>query len=140
MGLCIDICDPITSYNIEAVSYTDAGAKNSASLRCVFVSLILTGSEQCQVTLLFGWRETGSISFYHTIVHMRYLAAIDPNIVQIAYPLGGELPVSCQVLPTSFLNMDCNSPPVCGEFPAQRPVTRSFDFFFDLHPNKRLSK
>ena len=27
-----------------------------------------------------------------------------------------------------------------GEFPAQRPVTRSFDIFFDLHPNKRLSK
>ena len=28
--------------------------------------------------------------------------------------------------------------PVPGEFPAQRPVTRSFDVFFDLHPNKRL--
>ena len=27
-----------------------------------------------------------------------------------------------------------------GEFPAQRPVTRNFDVFFDLHPNKRLSK
>ena len=27
-----------------------------------------------------------------------------------------------------------------GEFPAQRPVTRSFDVFFDLRPNKRLSK
>ena len=26
------------------------------------------------------------------------------------------------------------------EFPAQSPVTRSFDAFFDLHPNKRLSK
>ena len=28
--------------------------------------------------------------------------------------------------------------PVPGEFPAQRPVTRSFGVFFDLHPNKRL--
>ena len=27
-----------------------------------------------------------------------------------------------------------------GEFPAQRPVTRSFDVFFDLRQNKRLSK
>ena len=27
-----------------------------------------------------------------------------------------------------------------GEFPAQRPVTRSFDAFFDLRLNKRLSK
>ena len=38
------------------------------------------------------------------------------------------------------------SGPLCGEFtgpgefPAQRPVTRSFDVFFDLRPNKRLSK
>ena len=36
--------------------------------------------------------------------------------------------------------------PLCGEFtgpgdfPAQRPVTRSLDVFFDLRPNKRLSK
>ena len=29
---------------------------------------------------------------------------------------------------------------VSGEFPAQRPVTRSFDVFFDLRLNKRLSK
>ena len=27
-----------------------------------------------------------------------------------------------------------------GEFPAQRSVTRSFDVFFDLRLNKRLSK
>ena len=25
--------------------------------------------------------------------------------------------------------------PVRGEFPTQRPVTRSFDVYFDLHPN-----
>ena len=30
--------------------------------------------------------------------------------------------------------------PVIGEFPAQRPVTRSFNIFFDLRLNKRLSK
>ena len=30
--------------------------------------------------------------------------------------------------------------PVSGEFPAQRPVTLSFDVFFDLRLNKRLSK
>ena len=30
--------------------------------------------------------------------------------------------------------------PVTGEFPAQRPVTRSFGVFFDLRLNKRLSK
>ena len=30
--------------------------------------------------------------------------------------------------------------PVTGEFPAQRLVTQSFDVFFDLRLNKRLSK
>ena len=30
--------------------------------------------------------------------------------------------------------------PVTGEFPSQRPVTRSFDVCFDLRLNKRLSK
>ena len=30
--------------------------------------------------------------------------------------------------------------PVPDEFPTQRPVTRSFDVFFDLRLNKRLSK
>ena len=30
--------------------------------------------------------------------------------------------------------------PVTGEFPAQKPVTRSFDVFFDVRLNKPLSK
>ena len=30
--------------------------------------------------------------------------------------------------------------PVTGEFPTQRPVTQSFDVFFDLHLNRQLSK
>ena len=30
--------------------------------------------------------------------------------------------------------------PVTGEFPAQRPVTQSFNVFFDLRLNKQLSK
>ena len=32
------------------------------------------------------------------------------------------------------------NPPVTGEFPSQRPVTRSFDVFFDLRLKNRLSK
>ena len=43
-------------------------------------------------------------------------------------------------------NIFCVTGPLCGEFtgpgefPAQRPVTRSFDVFFYLRLNKRLSK
>ena len=45
----------------------------------------------------------------------------DGNIFRVTGHLGGNSPVH-------------------GEFPAQRPVTRSFDVFFDLRPNRRLSK
>ena len=41
---------------------------------------------------------------------------------------------------TASLALCAGNSPVTGEFPAQRPVTRSFDVFFDLHLNKRLSK
>ena len=41
---------------------------------------------------------------------------------------------------TFFALLGAGNSPVAGEFPAQKPVTRSFDVFFDLRLNKRLSK
>ena len=41
---------------------------------------------------------------------------------------------------SALLAICAGNSPVPSEFIAQRPVTRSFDVFFDLHPNKRLSK
>ena len=41
---------------------------------------------------------------------------------------------------SALLAICAGNSPVTGEFLAQRPVTRSFDVFFDLRPNKRLSK
>ena len=40
---------------------------------------------------------------------------------------------------STLLALCAGNSPVSGEFLAQRPVTRSFDVFFDLHLNKRLS-
>ena len=39
----------------------------------------------------------------------------------------------------ALLTICAGNSPVPGEFPTQRPVTRSFDVFFDLRLNKRLS-
>ena len=39
-----------------------------------------------------------------------------------------------------LLDLCDGNPPVTGGFPSQRPVTRSFDVFFDMRMNKRLSK
>ena len=41
---------------------------------------------------------------------------------------------------STLLALCAGNSPVTGEFPTQRPVTRSFDASFDLRLNKRLSK
>ena len=41
---------------------------------------------------------------------------------------------------SALLALCAGNSPVTGEFPSERPVTRSFDVFFDLCLNKRLSK
>ena len=41
---------------------------------------------------------------------------------------------------SALLAICAGNSPFSGEFPAQRPVTRSFGDFFDLRSNKRLSK
>ena len=41
---------------------------------------------------------------------------------------------------SALLALCAGNSPVCSEFPAQRPVTQSFDIFFDPRLNKCLSK
>ena len=41
---------------------------------------------------------------------------------------------------SALLAICAGNSPVPGEFPAQRPVTRSFDAFFDLRLNRQLCK
>ena len=41
---------------------------------------------------------------------------------------------------SALLAICAGNSPVTGEFPTQRPVTRTFDVFFDLHLDKQLSK
>ena len=76
------------------------------------------------------------------------------------YTREGKTPVWCKVRPESkhhihsianltkshddvikWKHLPCYWPfvPVTGEFPSQRPVTQSFDVFFDLQLNKRLN-
>ena len=38
---------------------------------------------------------------------------------------------------SALLALWAGNSPVTGEFPAQRPLTRSFDVFFDMHLNER---
>ena len=40
---------------------------------------------------------------------------------------------------SALLALSAGNSPIIREFPSQRPVTRSFDVFFDLRLNKRLT-
>ena len=55
---------------------------------------------------------------------------------------GSKITWWCHQMETfsALLAICAGNSPVRGEFPTQRPMMRSFDFFFDLRPNKRLSK
>ena len=61
-------------------------------------------------------------------------------------PVTTEFWFSVTMMTSSNGNIFRVTGPLCGEFtgpgefPTQRPVTRSFDVFFDLRLNKRLSK
>ena len=69
-------------------------------------------SMRCWKLLIRGWTLQGADTM---------MTSSNGNIFRVTGPLCGEF----------------TGP---GEFPTQRPVTRSFDVFFDLRLNKRLSK
>ena len=53
---------------------------------------------------------------------------------------GGTMMTSSNGNISELLAIWAENSPVPGEFPTQRPATRSFDVFFDLRLNKRLSE
>ena len=73
-----------------------------------------------------------------------FAVAFIVDVEQILKPIGGF--PKAYMMTSSNGNIFRVTGPLCGkftgpgEFPTQRPVTRSFDVFFDLRLNKRLSK
>ena len=74
--------------------------------------------------LVCSWDICENLEWTHSFGKVKQLATMmtssNGNIFRVTGPLWGEF----------------TGP---GEFPAQSPVMRSFDVFFDLRPNKRLS-
>ena len=75
------------------------------------------------------------------------LITVDDQLASISISLWSCWQITCntwwrhQMETFSALLAICaGNSPVTGEFPTQRPVTRSFDVFFDLRLNIRLSK
>ena len=110
---------------------------------------LLFHSQTSMVALLkFG---NGLMVSSHTLRKYLYMLVLSLNHVS---KNGPRRPPECKdgvVIPWSWwrhqmgifsalLALCVGNSPVNGEFPAQRPVTGSFDVFFDLRLNKRLSK
>ena len=83
---------------------------------------------------------------YNNSITMNWVVKVCPH-----FELERQMPASMwQCLPISWrhqmetfsalLALCAGNSPVTGEFPTQRPVTWSFDVFFDLRLNKCLSK
>ena len=87
------------------------------------------------------------IQFYRHLYHTKIIISScvsKTSYSKIPPTIGGvrSMPWSRDQMGTfsALLAICAGNSPVTGEFPAQRPVTRSFDVFFDLCLNKRLSK
>ena len=85
------------------------------------------------------------IGIYYHFTWMYVLKWIDLVLNAFSVPkvaFSGLLPWWRHQMETfsALLAICAGNSPVPGEFPIQRPVTRSFDVFFDLRSNKRLSK
>ena len=73
------------------------------------------------VKKLSSFSELQNVDYISHLPDFSMMTSSNGNIFRVTGPFSGEFTVT-------------------GEFPSQRPVTRSFDVFFDLRFNKRLSK
>ena len=80
------------------------------------------------------------LSLYQILIHKFRVSMMCDIHIQYEWLL--PLPMRRHQMETfsALLAICAANSPVDGEFPSQRPVTRSFDVFFDLRLNKRLSK
>ena len=108
---------------------------------------------------IMAWRRRGDKSLsepmmaYFTDAYMRHSIGFNPPRLIAGSFHYVACPVSCPYHAymyawwrhrmetfSSLLALCAGNSPVTGEFPSQRPVVRSFDDFFDIRLNKRLSK
>ena len=74
-------------------------------------------------------------------VNHRFQVRSYQNAKRACVHIGSQIWWRHQIEPFSaFLAFGAGNSPVPGEFPSQRPMTWGFDVFFDLCPNKQLSK
>ena len=91
-------------------------------------------------TQIMATRLTSIILFRHGVLPLQFFFKFSNQYTST--PATGKLTWWRHQMETisALLSICAGNSPVPGEFPTQRPVTRSFDVYFDLRPNERLSK
>ena len=124
---------PVTSAgSANTIHHLTAGLNSSWNISTsgpnfTTVSLLWTHKTRCVLKIVWhkNWLSVAEVSFPQcrspTTTEDSMMTSSNGNIFRVTGPLCGEF----------------TGP---GEFPTQRPVTQSFDVFFDLRLNKRLSK
>ena len=141
------IASQITSLTIVySTVYSDTDQrKHQSSASLAFVRVI----HRWPVNYLHKWPVTRKMFPFDDVI-MRY----NSSQVFLVHPLWwyGLIQSICNSSHTQIMMTSsnanifhvtghlCRDSPITSEFPAQRPATRSFPVFFDLHLNKRLCK
>ena len=97
---------------------------------CVILASII--STTCSITMLLVEFFFKSIKYWHPSI----LTYDSYYVIKMSWPWWRHQMETFSAL----LAICAGNSLVFSEFPAQRPVTRSFDVFFDSHLNKQLSK
>ena len=103
------------------------------SLLCLVILYIDGSVQDCNISNANALRDTALVLSHPHVDYVSFNSLMNPTFLKI-------------MMTSSIENIFRVIDPLCGEFtgpgefPAQRPVTRSFDVFFDLRLNKRLSK
>ena len=120
----------------------------------VLIVLVAIGNRQKTIygiVLCYGWMDL--VIFIHFTTHREVkkniliknskfqMKSIDNRKGGYIYRTPPALSSHRTAIMTSSNGINFRVPgPLYSEFPAQRPVMRSFDVFFDLYLNERLSK
>ena len=140
--------------------YRGLGLAHSHTVRCGFILLIFLPVFRANLSYLHKWREGRQKikQAHHTSVPSDCGLAVSFVITyqwrsmkqwlltrSLVWMWWLELMISLQglgqfMMTSSNGNIFRVTDHLCGEFPVQRPVTRSFDVFFDLLLNKQLSE
>ena len=121
----------------EPMMITDADMRHSAS----FYELSNSNATVTQCSWMYILTEDKCLNAKYANIHIKYYC----KMAKYRWFMFSQWPVQHMMTSsngnifrvTGYLCGEFTGP---GEFPAQRPVTRSFDVFFDLRLNKRFSK